>query len=145
MRLFPIACLIASTLLSAGPAALAAAENPTRFDGVWNVTLTCPSHDDDEDAKGYVHRFPAEVKAGQFRGTHATEGQPGWHLLTGAIAQDGNANLTLEGIVNNPNYSVNHAFRGKPYSYRVRAKFEASSGNGRRIGKRKCDFEFKRQ
>jgi hypothetical protein len=145
MHSSPVAYLLAEVLLGVGPAALAAGENPAPFDGLWNVTLTCPPHNDDEDAKGYVHRFPAEVKASEFRGTHAGEGQPGWHLLTGTIAQDGNANLTLEGIVNNPNYAVNHAFRGKPYSYRVRAKFEASTGSGHRVGKHKCDFEFKRQ
>lgn len=140
-----VVCLVAAALLGAGTRAHAAGDDPSRFDGLWNVTLTCPPHDDDEDAKGYVHRFPAEIKAGDFRGTHGTEGQPGWHLLTGAIAPDGNASLKLEGIVNNPNYAVNHAFRGKPYAYRVRATFEASRGSGRRIGKRQCDFEFKRQ
>ncbi|HTD89771.1 MAG TPA: hypothetical protein VK663_03860, partial [Burkholderiales bacterium] len=58
--------------------ALAAEEDASVFDGLWNVTLTCPAYNEDEDAKGYVHRFPAEIKAGVFRGTHATEGQPGW-------------------------------------------------------------------
>ena len=36
-----------------------------------------------DDAKGYVHHFPAEVKGSALRGTHGTEGQPSWHLLTG--------------------------------------------------------------
>lgn len=124
----------------------ASAAEVTIFDGLWNVTLSCPPHnEEDDDAKGYVHRFPAEIKGGEFRGTHATEGQPGWHLLTGTIAPDGSAMLRLEGIVNNPNYAVNKASRGKPYAYRVRAKFESSSGSGQRIGRRKCDFQFKRQ
>ena len=135
----------AIVLLAVHRAPFAIGENVTPFDGLWNVTLTCPPHNEDEDAKGYVHRFPAVVKAGMFRGTHATEGQPGWHLLSGAIGQDGSATLKLEGIVNNPDYSVNHAFRGKAYAYRVRAKFEPSSGIGQRVGKRKCEFQFKRQ
>lgn len=114
------------------------------FDGKWEVTLSCPPHHDDDDAKGYVHRFPAEVKGGALRGVHGTEGQPSWHLLVGNIAPNGAAALTLDGIVNNPAYSINNAQRGKPYTYRVRAQFESSSGIGQRVGKRKCDFGFKR-
>ena len=79
------------------------------------------------------------------RGTHGAEGAPSWHLLTGDIAADGSAMLRLEGIVNNPAYSVNNAQRGKPYTYRVRARFEPTEGTGQRVGKRKCDFRFKRQ
>ena len=65
--------------------------------------------------------------------------------LTGPIGIDGAAALVLEGIVNNPAYSVNNAQRGKPYSYRVRARFEPDSGTGQRVGKRKCNFLFKRR
>jgi hypothetical protein len=76
-----LACTVAMTPL------ISSAEEPATFDGRWNVTLTCPPHSDDDDAKGYVHRFPAEVKASEFRGTHATEDQPGWHLLTAPLLQ----------------------------------------------------------
>ena len=54
------------------------------------------------------------------------------------------AMLTLDGIVNNPAYAVNNAQRGKLYSYRIRARFGATTGSGQRIGRRKCDFQFKR-
>ena len=30
-------------------------------------------------------------------------------------------------------------------AYRVRAKFEQSSGSGQRVGKHKCEFRFKRR
>ena len=68
------------------------------------------------------------------------------HLATasGTIAPDGNALLRLDGIVNNPEYAVNNAQRGKAYSYRVRAVFQRDSGTGRRIGKRQCAFRFAR-
>ena len=135
--------LSAALAVAVGPAPAVAAD-ATPFDGAWNVTLTCPPHNEDEDAKGYVHRFAGEVRNGEFRATHATEGEPGWHFLSGTIAPDGSAMLKLDGIVNNPDYAVNKAFRGKPYSYRVRARFEASGGSGQRVGKRKCDFQFKR-
>jgi hypothetical protein len=143
MRAF---CYVIAAVVLLGPHSvmLAAGDEPSPYDGRWTVTLTCPPHndDDDEDAKGYAHRFPAEVKDGMMRGTHATEGQPGWHFLSGVIGQDGS--LRLEGIVNKSEYSVNHAYRGKPYVYRVRAKFETSSGVGQRVGKRKCEFQFRR-
>jgi len=122
-----------------------AAEDSSAFDGRWDVTLTCPPHNEDEDAKGYVHRFPVDVKGGLLRGTHGSEGEPGWHLLTGKIAPDGRAALRLDGIVNNPNYAVGHAFRGKPYNYNVRATFEGAGGNGQRVGKRHCEFRFERK
>ena len=135
---------VAAAFLASHCVALAADEDTSRFDGTWSVTLTCPSYHEDEDAKGYVHRFPAAVKAGVLRGTHATAGQPGWHFLSGPIAQDGVASLTLEGIVNSAEGAVNQAYRGKPYAYRVRARFEQTSGIGQRVGKRKCEFQFQR-
>ena len=48
--------------VSAGSAVRAAQEEASPFDGSWEVTLTCPPHHEDDDAKGYVHRFPAVVK-----------------------------------------------------------------------------------
>jgi hypothetical protein len=52
------------------------------------------------------------------------------------------ADLKLEGIVSSPGHAINNAYRGKPYSYKVRADFEPAKGTGRRLGKRKCDFAF---
>ena len=122
-----------------------AAEPPSsKFDGAWNVTLTCPPHSGDEDAKGYTHHFPGEVSKGELRAVHGTEGEPGWHLLTGTIAEDGKATLRLEGIVNNPRYAINKAQRGKAYQYRVRARFEPGSGTGERLTGRACLFAFAR-
>ena len=135
----------ATTLFAMGAVPSSAGGEPsTAFDGRWDVTLICQPHHDDEDAKGYTHRFPAVVANGALRGTHGTEGEPSWHLLTGTIDADGVAAMKLDGIVNNPDYAVGRAYRGKPYTYRVRAKFDATSGSGERIGKRKCEFRFKR-
>ncbi len=124
--------------------ASAADGDASPYDGKWNVTLTCPPLHDDEDAKGYVHRFPGEIRSGVLSATHGKEGEPGWHFLSGPIGGDGTAELTLHGLVNNPEYAIHHAQRGKPYVYRVRARFEGSSGVGRRIGKRQCEFLFQR-
>lgn len=107
--------------------------------------MTCPPHNSaDEDAKGYTHRFPAEVHMGRLRGTHGKEGEPGWHLLHGKIDGDGGATLRLDGIVNNPKYAINDAQRGKEYTYRIKAQFEANSGTGQRLTGRECVFRFER-
>jgi hypothetical protein len=117
---------------------------PTKFDGAWNVTMVCPPHNEDDDAKGYTHRFSGTIVNGQMRAVHGTEGEPGWHLLTGTIAEDGSSTLRLEGIVNNANYAINNAQRGKGYKYRVKAQFDESSGTGQRLTGRVCTFTFKR-
>ena len=74
------------------------------------------------------------------------------HSLTGPIGADDGAQFELElepepepeGIVNNPAYAIDDAQRGKPYSYRARARFGATEGTGSRVGKRKCQFQFNR-
>lgn len=121
-----------------------AADPPSKFDGAWKVTLSCPPHSGDDDAKGYTHHFPGEVANGRLRAVHGAEGEPGWHLLTGTIAEDGSATLRLEGIVNNPKYAINGAQQGKAYKYRVKAQFEAASGSGERLTGRTCHFAFAR-
>jgi hypothetical protein len=127
--------------LASGPAPAQEA----KFDGAWNVTMTCPPHDDaDDDAKGYVHRFPAEVRKSRIQGTHGSEGEPGWHFLHGRIDPSGSATLRLDGIVNNPKYAINNAKRGKEYTYRIKAQFEERSGVGQRLTGRACEFTFSR-
>ncbi|MEP6873339.1 MAG: hypothetical protein ABI887_03170 [Burkholderiales bacterium] len=116
----------------------------TKFEGAWNVTMVCPPHNDDDEAKGYTHRFRGEVAGGEFSATHGQEGEPGWHFLRGQIKASGNATLRLDGIVNNPRYAINDAPRGKQYSYRVKAHFDETSGSGQRLTGRVCEFTFSR-
>jgi hypothetical protein len=137
----PRALLLAAAVIVASAGAHA---QSTPFDGAWNVTLSCPPHHEDDDAKGYTQRFPATVTNGAFRGVHGIEGEPGWHLLTGLIAADGGATLRLEGIVNNAEHAINSAQRGKAYKYRVKAQFEPTSGSGQRMTGRVCTFRFTR-
>jgi len=135
-------CIAIAFLLCGTTAALA---QKSRFDGAWNVTMTCPPHNAaDDDAKGYTHRFPAEVQNSRVRGTHGKEGEPGWHYLHGKINEDGSATLRLNGIVNNPKYAINDAERGKEYTYRVNAQFDEKSGVGQRLTGRTCEFKFER-
>jgi hypothetical protein len=122
-----------------------AAENALRFDGSWNVTLDCPPHNDgDSLAVGYTHRFPGEVTNGQLRAVHGSEGEPNWHLLSGTIAENGDAKLLFEGIVGDLG-GMNGAKPGRPYRYSVQAHFESLSGTGDRLTGRICRFEFMRK
>jgi len=122
----------------------ALAQEP-KFDGLWSVTMICLPHSEaDDDAKGYTHRWQAEVHASRLKGTHGKEGEPGWHFLHGKIQEDGSATLRLDGIVNNPKYAINDAQRGKEYTYRVKAQFEEKSGVGQRLTGRACEFKFTR-
>lgn len=139
-----LGALIGVAPLSGWAQAASSAGAPTPFDGKWNVTLTCPPHPDDDDTKGYTHRFPGEVVNGEMRATHGTEGEPGWHFLRGPIKPDGSAVLRLDGIVNNERDAINKAQRGKLYTYRVKAQFEATSGSGQRLTGRVCEFRFAR-
>lgn len=106
--------------------------------------MVCPPHDDDDEARGYTHRFPGQVVDREFSATHGKEGEPGWHFLRGRINAKGNATLRLDGIVNNPKYAINDAARGKQYSYRVKAHFDETSGVGQRLTGRVCEFTFTR-
>ena len=127
---------LAVALLLCGTSAAFAQKS--KFDGAWNVTMTCPPHNAaDDDAKGYTHRFPAEVQNSLFRGTHGKEGDPGWHFLHGKINEDGSATLRLNGIVNDPRYAINDAKRGKEYTYRVKVQFDEITGVGQRLTGRK--------
>ena len=135
--------LQACALLTIG---LSAHAEPSKFDGPWSVTMTCPPHDDaDDDAKGYTHQLVGQVTDSYLTATHGKEGEPGWHLLKGKIQANGDASLRLEGIVNNPKYAINDAPKGKPYSYRVKAHIEEKTGAGQRLTGRICDFRFTRK
>lgn len=116
----------------------------TRFDGAWRVTLVCPAHSGKDDAKGYTHRFSGQVVNGELSATHGTEGEPGWHFLHGPISENGEANLRLTGVVNNPDYAINKAHQGKRYTYRVKARFTDTGGSGERVTGRVCTFTFDR-
>jgi hypothetical protein len=131
---FALACAAATAHAQTSP-----------FDGTWQVTLRCPPHNAaDDEAKGYTHRFAADVLQGRMRGTYGKEGEPGWHQLHGKIADDGSAALRLDGIVNNSAHAINNAPRGQEYSYRVKAQFDGNSGTGQRVTGRVCEFRFSR-
>lgn len=139
---------MSSTVVSICAAALLvpslALAQASKFDGAWNVTLSCPATNEGGGAKGYTHMFRAEVKDGNLLGLYGKEGELGSQRLSGHIANDGVADLRLDGIVNNPEYAINKTQTGKAFTYHVRAKFEQSSGTGQRTSGRVCEFRFSR-
>jgi hypothetical protein len=138
-HLFTTMLLLAGTLFTVATTA----QSPTPFDGNWDVVLNCPPHDaEDDDAKGYTHRFSGKIDGGELSATYGTAGEAGWHHLHGPIMADGKAALRLDGIVSRPEYAINKATKGKPYTYRVRAMFESAKGTGQRVGRRQCSFTF---
>jgi hypothetical protein len=121
---------------------LHAADKP-RFDGVWDVTLTCPKSPD--GAKGFSFDFDAQVRNGVLHGERGTKGEPGWLQLDGPVKDDGSAALVAEGVTNIPGYAVNHVPRGTAYKHAVSAQFDGKQGKGSWITVRTCDFTFEKK
>jgi hypothetical protein len=131
-------------LLSALGAA-GAAPPSRRFDGSWDVTITCPDSSEGTGAKGYAFRFRATVKDGLLVGTHLAEGAPGSLKIEGPIPSDGKARLKAHGYTAGAEFSVTRATSGTPYRYGISARFDGTTGTGRRLEGRACDFTFTRR
>jgi hypothetical protein len=114
----------------------------TRFDGAWEVTITCPSSPENPGVKGYSYRFPATVKDGLLVGSHLAEGEAGSLRIEGVIPSDGKAQLKGWGHTGGAEYNLKHAAAGTRYGYGIRARFEETRGTGRRVDGRVCHFSF---
>jgi class 3 adenylate cyclase len=111
-----------------------------RFDGTWNVTVSCPKSDD--GALGYRYEFVAQVKDGILRGDQGVEGTAGWLRLQGSITPDGKAVFDANGLTGDSKYNVKGLQKGVPYNFQVAAHFEGSRGTGRRLQLRPCLLTF---
>lgn len=142
----PLALLGGCTGLAAQGTPAGAAPS-TAFDGDWRVVMTCPPHADArDDAKGYTKRFKGTVAQGRLQVASAQAGdEPGSVQLSGPIEADGTALLLFEGVVSNPDYALHNSPRGKPFQFKVKARFSGDEGQGERLTGRVCRFEFKRQ
>ena len=94
--------------------------------------------------KGYKYDFPATVVNGFLSGSHGEEGSAGSLRIEGAIRPDGEATLRARGRTGNPDYAAKRPSTGTPYSYTIKARFEAAKGSGSRIESRVCNFSFTR-
>jgi hypothetical protein len=136
--------VLVATIAQAQAQAQPAAPAVTRFDGAWTVRIQCPSNSEDSGAKGYAYSFPATVKDGLLSGSHGEEGSAGSLKIEGPIQSDGDATLQARGRTGNPDYAVKRPASGSPYSYTIKAHFDASSGTGSRMEARVCNFTFAR-
>ncbi|MGB8356643.1 MAG: hypothetical protein WCD79_22285 [Chthoniobacteraceae bacterium] len=113
------------------------------FDGAWSVTLVCPTHKDEHGtALAFMVHFTAQVKEGVIHGEYHTKETPPWLVLDGKINPDGSADLTATGLTGKPAYSLGNVPQGTPFTYQVKARFEASGGTGTRIEGRTENFTF---
>jgi uncharacterized caspase-like protein len=125
------------------PAMAAAPGGPSRFDGTWDVTLSCDRASD--GAKGYTFRYVATVQNGMFRGTHGQPPQADSLVTQGMIQPDGSAMLQADGFTGGQDYNVGKVMEGTPYHYHMQAHFDERQGNGTRLELRPCTARFVRQ
>jgi len=114
----------------------------TRFDGVWEVTLDCPTG---PNAKGYSRRFPATIKGGLLKASYLAEEAPASLRIEGSIPSSGRALLAARGRTGPSEYSMKRVAPGTPYGYGISARFEGTGGVGRRVEGRECGFTFVRK
>lgn len=132
--------LLTAIAMMALPSHLVAGE---RFDGKWLTTVSCAAA---RDALGYSFRFVSEVKDGNMRGLHGTEGEPSSLLIEGKIEPDGTGKLYATGRTGSKEYVPGRDTpRGTEYSYNIEAHFRDKAGTGTRVEGRPCSFQFEKQ
>ena len=140
-----LVALLAGSILLLQAGASVAGE---RFDGNWNIKLTCPAKGGTE---GYTWEFPGVIQNNNLHGEHGTAGEPGYLLIEGKIAEDGSAKLSASGVVASRKYARGiTAHKGEEYGYDIKAQFKEKEGTGvRNVGMgfvgRPCTFDFLKQ
>ncbi len=118
------------------------ATSTTRFDGVWQTTLSCTNA---SGALGYSFRFPSTVKNGQLHGEKGTAHEAGWLQIDGSLGSDGMADLYVEGLVGAAPFAVGQRPAGTPYGYHVEARFSGDRAEGHRVEGRPCTVLWTRE
>ena len=119
------------------------ASSEESFDGKWLTTVSCEAA---RGALGYSFRFVSEVKSGNLRGLHGTEGQPSSLMIEGTVAADGSGKLYATGRTGSKEYVPGRDTpRGTEYSYSIDAHFKGTKGTGTRIEGRPCSLQFEKQ
>jgi hypothetical protein len=139
---------LSAPVMSAFLAALAfaaAAQTPDsgRFDGDWDVTLSCPASQD--GAQPFSYAFTAQVRGSGLHGEYGEAGQPGSMSLDGRIRSDGSASLEARGLTGRTEFNVHQTSRGVPYQHPVTAHFDGARGEGQWVTTRVCPFAFSRR
>jgi uncharacterized caspase-like protein len=111
-----------------------------KFDGKWDVTMSCPN---EGDVLGYGRYLTAVVNASIFHAEDLKPGQAGWITIDGEIAIDGKAAFVETGLTGvDPRFTTGHTKGGMPYSFPVDAQFNESRGTGKRLMGRPCNLRF---
>lgn len=134
---------IAAAALIFGYSLAAAQPTATRFDGTWNVTISCGNLAD--GTRGYTYKFTAEVKDGVLKAQHRVPDSPGSLRVEGTIPPDGVTELHAYGRTGNPDFAVARPNEGTPYSFRIKTKFEDTHGSGERLDSRPCSLVFSKR
>ncbi len=119
-----------------------------KFDGNWLTTQDCPAKGKMEEL---IRKFPTVIANNRLKGDKGTPGEPGYEVIQGEIADNGDAKLTVDGVLaNRANAHGLLAHKGEEYNYSVKAHFDGDKGTGTRdtglgIESRPCDFTFVKQ
>ncbi len=119
-----------------------------KYDGTWLTKMSCEAHG---ETPTYSWQFPSTIEAGNYHGQHRRpRREPGYLVIDGKIADDGNAKLSAKGVVTKNTAHGIFAMKGNDYSYTIKAQFGDTSGTGTRnegagILGRPCTFEFTKQ
>lgn len=130
-----VVAVVVASLGGSVPAVAAGA----RFDGQWSVAMTCPNSG---SSTTYSWNFNVSIQGSVLHGQHGSPGQPNYMTLDGKLQDDGSAVLTARGLTGNPNYTAGRVAEMTPFVYHVDAMFGATSGQGKRIETRPCNFTF---
>jgi hypothetical protein len=114
----------------------------TRFDGVWQTTLSC---ENSHGALGYSFRFPSTVKDGVLHGEKGAPHEAGWLSIDGSLGSDGVADLYVDGLVGASAAAVGQRPVGTQYGYHVAARFMGDRAEGHRVEGRPCTVIFIRE
>jgi TIR domain len=120
---------------------LASPAKSKAYDGRWSATISCPASG---PAEGYISELSAEVKDGAFHASIGNAGEAGSLILDGKIGADGAAAFVARGFA-----GARGRPRGMPlgtsYFFHALARFERTSGAGKRIEIRPCNLTFAKQ
>ena len=81
-----------------------------------------------------------------FHGVHGTVGEPSSLQIDGKIGPDGGASLYAMGRTGSKEFVPGtDTPRGTEYSYSIDARFQGTTGTGKRIEGRPCTLQFEKQ